>query len=517
VKLSTSEYLTRLKRLESAKKTRNSVHFELIDEYEFKIYNEAGEVVKHYRPSKTALQFHACADPVRAVKGPVGSGKSSFCLADIYLRAVKMPNCTDGVRRLRSLLTRNTYKDLLTSTFRTWLEWYGRLGTIYERSSPWIYKRQTFNDKDGTICVEIDGFSCDRSEQFESFSSVEFTMAYLNEARGLPDGIVTRIQERLGRFPSVEECPGDFWRGIILDTNAPPESHWFYEKFEKERPKGYKIFYQPHGVIEDKESEVGYRTNPEAENLENLPKDYYLGLVPGKSPEEIKVQLKGEYGTLKSGKPVYPEYNDAYHYSEKLSVLTGVPIAIGLDFGLTPAALICQLSPNGRLLVHREIISVDMGIRKFTERKLLPVLNEFYPQWRKNYICIGDPAGNQRAQTDEETCMQVLREFGIICRAAKTNAFIPRREAVAYFQTSFADAKPAFAISALAPVTRSGFLGAYHYKKIIAGEESRYKEEPEKNAASHPHDALQYVALEFYSLTKIGQLNLSCNLTQTNY
>jgi hypothetical protein len=41
---------------------------------------------------------------------------------------------------------------------------------------------------------------------------------------------------------------------------------------------------------------------------------------------------------------------------------------------------------------------------------------------------------------------------------------------------------------------RKGFLGKYHYKRVQVGFE-RFKETPEKDEYSHPHDALQYAAL----------------------
>jgi hypothetical protein len=60
------------------------------------------------------------------------------------------------------------------------------------------------------------------------------------------------------------------------------------------------------------------------------------------------------------------------------------------------------------------------------------------------------------------------------------------------------DGKPRFILSRSGcPVLRRGFAKDYVYKRMsIAGEE-RYRDIPDKNHASHPHDALQYMALEF--------------------
>ena len=51
-----------------------------------------------------------------------------------------------------------------------------------------------------------------------------------------------------------------------------------------------------------------------------------------------------------------------------------------------------------------------------------------------------------------------------------------------------------------APRTRKGMKGAYHYRKInvaVGQGETKFKEEPEKDQYSHPHDALQYIGLEY--------------------
>jgi hypothetical protein len=45
-------------------------------------------------------------------------------------------------------------------------------------------------------------------------------------------------------------------------------------------------------------------------------------------------------------------------------------------------------------------------------------------------------------------------------------------------------------------VLRKGFNGGYKYRRIQVTGEERFTEEPMKNQYSHPHDALQYVALE---------------------
>ena len=60
---------------------------------------------------------------VRGLMGPVGSGKSYACAAEIMLRAVRQkPSPQDGVRYTRFVIVRNSYPELKTTTIKTWQE-----------------------------------------------------------------------------------------------------------------------------------------------------------------------------------------------------------------------------------------------------------------------------------------------------------------------------------------------------------------------------------------------------------
>ena len=49
-------------------------------------------------------------------------------------------------------------------------------------------------------------------------------------------------------------------------------------------------------------------------------------------------------------------------------------------------------------------------------------------------------------------------------------------------------------------VLRKGFRGRYQFRRIrVAGSAERYRDTPDKNEYSHPHDALQYVATAVFS------------------
>src|SRR3954468_13350890 len=47
--------------------------------------------------------------------------------------------------------------------------------------------------------------------------------------------------------------------------------------------------------------------------------------------------------------------------AEPMAPIAQAPVVVGLDFGLTPAAVFCQRTAMGRWLVLGELVSEDMG------------------------------------------------------------------------------------------------------------------------------------------------------------
>jgi hypothetical protein len=47
-------------------------------------------------------------------------------------------------------------------------------------------------------------------------------------------------------------------------------------------------------------------------------------------------------------------------------------------------------------------------------------------------------------------------------------------------------------------VTRRGLMGGYHYRKVEMAGRARFAEKPEKNAYSHPVEAMCYTATRLF-------------------
>ena len=448
-----------------------------------------------YKAAPTASRFHRSNAFVRGLRGPIGTGKSVTCCMEIIRRG-REQSAFQGVRKTRWAAIRNSYPELTSTTIKTWDDWAPGANTVF--AAP-ICSTLARTLPDGTrLEIEVLFISLDRPADVKKLKSLDLTGVWINEGSELPKAVLDMATGRVGRFPSKAQG-GSTWSGVILDTNSPDEDHWLYELAEVTRPEGYEFFSQPAALL--KMSDGSYAPNPDAENVENhtLGYEYWLRQIPGKDDQWIKVFILGQYGSVHDGKPVYPEWNDSLHCKEIYPV-QGVQLKIGIDFGLTPAAVLTQNDAKGRLLVLDEICGEDMGFRQFLEDLLIPYLIANYPvHWAKKddlILLIGDPAGEQRAQSDEKSCFQEAKAKNLKIRAAKTNAWLPRRGAVAWFLSKLSGGQPLFLLDVGCGVLRKGFNGGYKYRRIQVTGEERYTDEPSKNRYSHPHDALQYVALE---------------------
>ena len=471
-----------------------------------------------YTPSPTLSAFHASNALVRGIRGPFGSGKSVGCCWEIWSRACEQRANAEKVRKSRWLVTRNTYGELTSTTLKTWLDWFpeDRFGKVVHGAP--ITQMCKWKLDDGTsVELEMMFLALDRPEHVKKVLSLDVTGAWMNEAREQPKAILDGLTGRVGRYPRGEDG-GVTWSGVIMDTNSPDDDHWWYVLAELTKEPRFRFFAQPGGDSPDAENLNWLLQTPESLELpldhpERLARgsEYYQRLKAGKTDEWIKVYVKGAYGTVHDGKPVYPEWNDTLHVKE-ISPLQGVPLDIGLDFGLTPAAVITQIDARGRLLILDELCGEDMAIRQFLQDVLIPQLTKIYPTWwaKRNapgkpmIRLFGDPAGNQKAQTDEKTCFQEVRAADLQISSARTNAFLARRGSVAWFLSKLIGGQPALLLDPCCVMLRKGFNGGYKYRRVQVVGEERYTDEPVKNGYSHPHDGLQYVALESGGVQAMG-------------
>lgn len=430
------------------------------------------------KDAPTLAKFHASEAFVRGVRGPLGSGKSVACCMEILGRAFRQSPGSDGIRRTRWAIIRQTYPELKSTTIKTWVDWVPEsiFGPV-NWSAPITHKVK-LTDK---VEIEILFLALERPDDTKKLLSLELTGAWINEAREMPKAVLDAATGRVGRFPAQKDG-GCTWSGIIMDTNAPDDDHWWFTAAEESLPEGWEFFSQPGGL------------DPAAENLPNLPPKYYERMCAGKNPEWIKVYVDNQYGNLSDGRPIWPEFIYSQHVSERpLKIFKGLPILCGMDFGLTPALVAVQVAPTGQVRVLDELVGESIGIKQFTNGAIKPLIANRFRGLELDIF--GDPAGTARAQSDEKTCFEELVLADLPATPAKTNNFAARREAVAALLQRTIDGQPGFIVDKRCKTLIKALNGGYKWRRLQVVGEERYHDKPDKNRYSHVAEALQYVCL----------------------
>ena len=438
-----------------------------------------------YRPAgRTLARFHRRDSFVRILLGPLGSAKSTACCAEIWRRASEQAADSAGVRRSRWLVVRNTYPELITTTIPTWREMFGDSFGAFNWSHPPRHRIDVGLVDGSRVRADVIFMAMDNDDAAKKLLSLEITGLWLNELKELPKAVLDMGTGRVGRYPA-RRVGGPSWFGVIADSNMPDEDHWLYHLAEADSPAAWAFFRQPGGVVKNGD---GWAVNPDAENAANLPPHYYRNQLAGKSEDWIKVYLAAEYGFAFDGKPVFPEFVDSLHV--RAFDIMEADAAMGVDFGLTPAAVFGQRDRLGRWLIFDELVTEDMGAVRFAElvgERMRGVHGRLaFQGW-------GDPAGEQRSQVDERTPFQVMRARDIPIRPAPTNDAVIRREAVAGLLTKLIDGVPALLIHPRCKRLRKALAGGYCYRRIKVAGDGRYRDLPDKTLHSHVAEALEYL------------------------
>lgn len=428
--------------------------------------------INYKPPGPISRAFMLSDDFFRGIMGPFGSGKSTVCVMEILRKSKDQRVGLDGKRRSRWAVVRNTYPELRTTTIKTWHQWVPpSIGRWVDTGPPMHHIQE------GDLDIEVIFVSLDRPDDVAKLLGMELTGAWVDEAREVPKAVIDGLTGRIGRYPSVL-MGGCSWSGILASTNPPDNDHWWYKLAEEVHPEGWRFFRQPSGLA------------PDAENRENLPPTYYERQLAGKEEDWIKVYVHGDYGFVRDGKPIYPEFKDSLHCKE-FDVVRTWPMYVGIDFGLTPAAVFGQKSPMGQWFWHSELVTEDMGAKRFAEL-LRNAMHERY-QGMTFAAITGDPAGEGRAQTDETTPFQILRAAGVMANPAPTNDYTKRRESVAMCLSRLIDGQPGLVIHPQCKTLRKGMAGGYNYKRLQVTGEERYRDVPDKGMYSHVCEAGQYM------------------------
>lgn len=461
--------------------------------------------MSNYKPTETQREYMLDNAYVRVLAGPVGGGKSVTCVHELVRLACGQAPNQQNKRKSRAVIVRNTADQLALTTRKTVFDWLppGQAGI-------WKAVEKTFilmaTLPDGTqVESEWLFIALDTPDDVRKALSLETTFLWGNEARELHSEVVDGLLGRLNRYPSMKDG-GPTRSCALFDTNMPDEDTWWHDKMENP-PSNWAVYKQPAAILKpavyaerfgEEPAEVlldkdgnEWCVNPEADNYDHLPKQYYPNLIPGKTEDWLRVYLRSEYGRSLSGTPVYEKtFVPEFHIADgPLTPIRGesYPVIIGIDFGRTPAAVFKQRDARGRVLTLAEITAENMGIETFINTRLNAfIANNF---GGCTFLCAPDPAGYAKTQLNEMSLVDVLKRAGFKCVKPPTNDPEKRIQAVERLLNQQLEGKAMYLVDPRCEQLIKGFRYGYRYKIKKNGE---MEDRPDKNQFSHVHDANQY-------------------------
>ncbi|MDQ0132655.1 hypothetical protein J2T08_000556 [Neorhizobium galegae] len=474
---------------------------------------------KIYRPDGEVLrEFLRCRKHVSVIRGSIGSGTSTACIMKMWAISCEQARNSDGVRKTRWAVCRNTFPDLKNTTVKTWLDWFPE--EVYGR----FYWDRPFRHiiRIGDVDMEIIFLALDTEDDVRKLRSFEFTGIWFNELEFIEKAILDEAESRTGRYPAVKDG-GATWDGVIADMNAPREDHFIplmmgevpipddwteEERLAYQKPDNWGYHVQPPAMLEVKNAAgqlIGYRMNPKAENTKWLKPGYYAEKVKGKTKQWIDSRVLNKITVYVDGKPVWEQFSEDSHVSkEPLDPVPGWPVYVGLDFGRQPACVVGQLI-NNRWIIFSEAAARGVGASIFA-----PIVKQLLTKRLGTWFAVGgdrekngyevhffgDPKGDDGTQSDETTAYDIFRSYGMPVRAApvKNNHIQTRIEAVEYAMITMVNGNPRFLVCGTNCRTlKVACAGGYHFKRIKGT--SRHEETPFKDRYSDIADATQYMLL----------------------
>ncbi len=466
---------------------------------------------------------------IRNIMGPFGSAKTTTCIQAIIWATMWQNPDRNGVRWSRGVITRDTYGQLSDTVLKDWHQWFE------PTRDNWNGDRMESN-----LRLEIPGFgelriealfrACeDRKKAEQVFKGQQLTWLWPNEIDTQDPGVVEFGLPRLGRYPPASKG-GCAWYGMISDMNAPDIDNWTYDLLVNGDMKMSADEVDAMRDLLGDDFRIAFHRQPGgmdagAENLENLPKGYYERLKIGRPDNWINRFIHNQFGAVRNGQPVYPEYNDDFFCAKApLAPLPGIPVCMGVDGGSTPAIIFGQRDDHGGIRVLNELVvfagNDQEALERFSPASFGEAAGEFWCEhFAKNQFGGGwfDPAalyGDEyddawatlfwkafKAKVAEKLGKGAVHGWRFKPAPVKGNR-LPDRLAAVSSKLVVRDGRPLFLMSPVCRYLRRGFNNGYVITRVsFSNGMGRWKDEPLKNDYSHAHDSLQYLVL---GLTKRG-------------
>ena len=335
-------------------------------------------------------------DPIAVLCGPRGSGKSVADDKKAAVEAQRVHPGADGVRRYVLGVYRQKYDSLWKATIPSWWWMFPKdlPGSQWTGASPRAAThRITFQDQWGPIILTAHFLAFGEGADPEDLRGLQFMDILLPEMDTLPRELLTALIPTLGRDPPPEITGR---QGKIFGSmNAPDVLNWTYSPFFEKPAKGYKLYRQPSGLAPDAENLQSYATTEDPSG-----RGYYTRMVElyADQPHMIRRMVHGIPGVTRATDLVYDKFDETTMLSQTTLVPEpALPVIVGVDGGLTPAAVYMQEMPDGQLRVYAEI-ALERGGMEELARAMLALEARRFPRCEFRTVC--DPAMKAGEDTD---------------------------------------------------------------------------------------------------------------------
>lgn len=425
--------------------------------------------------------FILSTDAVAGIVGPQGSAKTTSSVKKAVLEATRVWPDERGHRRYVLGIWREKYGNLWSATIPSWFKLLPKELGHFVGSSPRPAEHVIpFEDGHGpiTLIARFEAFG-DQANP-EDLKGKEYADVWLNEMDTLPEALFEMLVGRIGRDPPREKMRRD--GRIWGDFNAPDILNWCYRDFYEDMKPGYRLYRQPGGL------------EPNAENLAIVGRGYYeqQAKLNAHRPWWIRRMIHNKPGFTRDLAIVYPEFDDDRNVaSGELEVFRELPVLVGIDGGLTPAAVFCQEMSDGQFRVLAEI-----AMERGSETGLAAAMNALMARRFRNceFAVVCDPAMGAGEDTEDGSArFRLEKALGLKVKLARTNQTDARWEAVRdKLKLGLDGGRPGFLLDPSCKGLRRGFNQTYHFRAFRGSNELSTVE---KSFDSHVHDGLQYAAL----------------------
>lgn len=336
----------------------------------------ANPTQKGFIESRNSADLFACR---------MGEGKSAALCWAIWYHTRHNPGA-------RWALVRDTWESLRDTSQKEFFKWFppGIFGDYKASEKTFVWREETGMSGEVVFLGMDDPADASKLQSRELAGLALDEPAPAAESGGIDEMIFDIGISRLRQ-------PGMNWYAVKLAENNPDETHWTYRRFVDPGTEGF----------------VCWQT-AQAENLRNLPEDYYEKIAQAWShrPDLQRRFLEGKFGFQQLGRAVTPEWSAEIHLAEALEPVRGPELLLCWDGGLSPTCVITQVTPMGDWLILEAHVGDHIGVYELIEGVIKPRLASEYKGFRIRHT--GDPNLESPEQSSSMNCAARLirKEIG---------------------------------------------------------------------------------------------------------